>query len=236
MKQIARPLSAALVAPAHADDKVVVELFTSQGCSSCPPADALLTELATRKDVIALSFHVDYWNYIGWKDPFSSKDYTRRQHSYRAGMNSRYVYTPQLIIDGQDDVVGSRRGQALGKITARQNAKRLDVAARQAGAAVLEVKIGAGDADSADVWLVAYDALHTTEIRRGENAGVTLKNANVVRSLRHVGNWNGQTQTLRVALSEEEMKGRSGCAVIVQKPGGGPVLGAAQLAYSTGGS
>jgi hypothetical protein len=241
MKQMTRFLSAALIAaalatPALADDKVLVELFTSQGCSSCPPADTFLTELAKRDDVIALSFHVDYWNYIGWKDPFSDKDFTRRQHAYRAGMSSRYVYTPQMVIDGQIDVVGSRRGQALDRIEARRSAKRLDVAARHADKDAVEVKIGAGAASGADVWLVSYDALHKTEIRRGENEGVTLKNANVVRSLRHVGNYTGQTQTLRITLDDNEMKGRSGCAVIVQKPGGGPVLGAAQLAFSTGGS
>jgi len=107
---------------------VVVELFTSQGCSSCPPADALLAELTGRPDVVALSFHVDYWDYIGWKDPYASPQYTARQQRYTQALNLRYVYTPQIVVDGRADVVGSHRAEVLAAIeTAAQRDRPIDI-------------------------------------------------------------------------------------------------------------
>jgi hypothetical protein len=232
---VAAAAAAALAGPAQAgQSKVVVELLTSQGCSSCPPADAFLVELAKRDDVIALSFHVDYWNYIGWQDPFSFKGATRRQHAYRAGMGLRYVYTPQMVIGGALEHVGSGRAAVLNKIDALRAAPRIDVTAKHAGDHALSVSFGAGRAGAADVWLVSYDGLHTTEIRRGENEGVTLKNAHVVRSMRRIGSWSGKAETMTVTLKDGEMAGRTGCAVIVQKPGGGQIIGAASLSFGRG--
>ena len=99
------PTAASVAEPAP----VVVELFTSQGCSRCPPADAYLAELARRPDIVALSFHVDYWNYVGWRDPFSSTRWSKRQRDYGASLNRRFVYTPQIVVDGRDESIGSRR-------------------------------------------------------------------------------------------------------------------------------
>jgi hypothetical protein len=222
---------AALAGTALAEPaKVVVELFTSQGCSSCPPADAFLAELAKRDDVIALSFHVDYWNYLGWKDPFSTAESTQRQRDYRAGLGLRYVYTPQMVIDGAAQAVGSGRAEVLGGIEKMRGRDRVAVSAARGEAGELAVTVGEGaDGAGADIWLAAYDRRHSTEIRRGENSGVTLINAHVVRSLRRIGRWSGRKDVLRVTLTEAEFKGRDGCAVIVQKPGGGPILGATAI-------
>ena len=117
----------ALPAFAGGGRKVVVELFTSQGCSSCPPADAYLAELAKRDDVIALSFHVDYWNYIGWKDPFSSPEAAARQRAYGRALQKRYVYTPQIVVDGRAEAVGSNRAVVSSLIKMAQAAQKIDI-------------------------------------------------------------------------------------------------------------
>jgi hypothetical protein len=214
--------------PAHADPSLtVVELFTSQGCSSCPPADEHLVELAQLQYLLPLSFHVDYWNYIGWQDPFSSKIATLRQKAYGTQLHLRYVYTPQMVIDGINETVG----------TARSKVKSLIEAARQRAKLVIEVERGAGDgtrvtilADRhlgrpAVVWGVLYGHSHTTPVTRGENAGRTLVNANVVHAFDKVGEWRGERTVIVMppaALGEANRH-----AVIVQGDmGTGPILGA----------
>ncbi len=206
---------------------VVVELYTSQGCSSCPPADAFLGELAMWPGVIALAFHVDYWDYIGWKDPFAQPAYTQRQKSYQRSFASRYVYTPQMVIDGRDHAVGSRRGEVEDKIAeARARKKAVTVGFDAVDGGRVVIPAGPAPRGGADVWLVVYDEAHETEVARGENSGRTLKDFNVVRELQHLGYWTGEALTLPLALDDAAARGRSGCAVIVQHRETKEVLGA----------
>jgi hypothetical protein len=173
---------------AGAGGPVLVELFTSQGCNSCPPADAYLGDLAKRRDVVALAFHVDYWDYIGWKDPFADAAWTARQRAYARSLGTAQIYTPQMVIDGGRHAVGSDR-RAVERLIA-EAAKRerptLELA-RHAGGLDLRID-GAG---AGEVWIVGYDPRHETKVARGENAGRTLTEFNVVRGLRKVETWPG---------------------------------------------
>jgi hypothetical protein len=211
---------------------VVVELFTSQGCSSCPPADALLGKLAKRPDVVALAFHVDYWDYIGWKDPYASPAFTQRQHSYADALGLHMVYTPQMVIDGHADVVGSHTLAVEAAIAdARQQPKLLLTLGHNAAGAY-DVRIpdapAGGASGPASVWLVLFDRQHQTPVKRGENAGATLTDYNIVREFRRLGTWSGTAVDLPLGIDPAAMK-ESGCAVIVQADPMGPVLGAAAL-------
>lgn len=210
---------------------VVVELYTSQGCSSCPPAEAFLGELARRPDVLALEFHVDYWDYIGWKDPFADHANSDRQRKYSGRLGSRYVYTPQIVINGRIDAVGSDRDQVEEAIkSARETAADGPSVALSREADTVRIRIGGtGEVGAYDVFFVTYDAEHTTDVMRGENRGRTLVNTNIVRSLQQLGHWIGKPTELKVSVAD--MKGDGGCAVIIQQRGAGPVLAAASLAY-----
>jgi hypothetical protein len=213
-----------------ADPQVVVELFTSQGCSSCPPADELLTELAERPDVVALSLHVDYWDYIGWKDPYASPQYTARQQRYGEALNLRYVYTPQIVVDGRINVVGSRRAEVLSAIeTAAKRDKPIDITFGTGNGGMVIIPEGHAPDEGATVWLAVYDRAHVTEIKRGENAGRKLRNANVVRSFERLGTWTGARLEIPLDLAGARARGRDGCAVIVQQGRAGPVLAAAAM-------
>ena len=226
------PIAALLIgAPAGnaAEDAVhprtVVELFTSQGCSSCPPADAFLGELSRRPDVIALGFHVDYWDYIGWKDPFASKAFTGRQHAYGQALGRGYVYTPQMVVDGMSHATGSRVNEVERLIAARRDAQRLPVRLMRAGTGRLKVSVGAGGARGpADVWFVTYTRARITDVASGENGGRRLANYNIVRRLTHLGRWTGAPVEFTVSLGEAEA---DGCAVLVQAEGHREILGAA---------
>lgn len=226
-------IAAVLVsAPALAgSDKVVVELFTSQGCSSCPPADRLLGELAARDDVIALSFHVDYWNYLGWDDPFSSVISTNRQRAYRAAFGLRYVYTPQIVVGGVAQEVGSHRGKVLRAIERLRGGRQIkvDISHPDKKTAIVNVGAGAAPAGPATVWLFAYDKSHSTEIRRGENSGVRLVNTNVVRETRKIGEWNGRNLKITLPIAMMGIDKQDGCAIVVQSTDGGQIYGAADF-------
>ncbi len=204
---------------------VVVELYTSQGCYSCPPADRLLGELADLPEVLALSFHVDYWDYIGWKDVFASPAHSDRQRQYARALSLPYVYTPQMVVDGRYDVAGSRGRQVVAAIekAARNQASfdiEIDVEAK-----LIRLPEGQAPKDGATVWLVMYDAEHSTEITRGENTGKTLTYHNVVRDYRKLGVWNGKALELPIDLAAASE--RDGCAVLVQEDRHGPIIGAA---------
>jgi hypothetical protein len=229
---LAAALAVVAVFPAVADNGrplTVVELFTSQGCSSCPPADALLGELAGRDDVLALSIHVDYWDYIGWKDPFAKPENTQRQRRYAKYLGLRYVYTPQLVIQGADHVVGSDRDGVLEKIARAAKTDRVAVGIHRDGDG-LRISIPAGAEEPAAVWLALFDSRRDTKIRRGENAGRTLSYYNVVRNMTRIGTWSGRTLEIRTAMSGISTLGGDNCAVILQSLKTGRILGVARIA------
>lgn len=224
--------AAAAEMAAPAPPPVVVELYTSQGCSSCPPADAYLQELAKQDGVLALSMHVDYWNGLGWPDPFSSTVVTDRQRAYRAALDGRYVYTPQMVIGGRTHAVGSHRLEVATAIAEvrRQMKGAPSLAVSHGADKQVTVRIGAGQAsEPATLWLVAFDDRHTTAVPRGENAGRTLTYVNVVRDLRAVGTWTGEPREFTVDLADEVMRGFENCALILQSGRAGPVITALSM-------
>ncbi len=212
----------------------VVELFTSQGCSSCPPADAFLGELAGRADVLALSFHVDYWDYIGWKDPFASAAHTRRQRDYSRKLGLRYVYTPQMVIQGAAHATGSDRSAVLSRIEKDRALARVPVELRQGDDGGVRLSIpdapATGEAaEEADIWLVIFDREHLTPVKRGENRGRNLRNYNVVRRLSRIATWRGKALDMPVTVPDMVLGGGRACAVLVQSTETGRILGAAAL-------
>lgn len=221
-----RPTPAFAASPPQARP-VVLELFTSQGCSSCPPADALLRELSrTRADVLALSFHVTYWDNLGWRDPYSLDIATRRQRAYAATLPSD-VYTPELVIDGRRGVVGSDRRAVdtaiQGSRPGAAGAPRVTVHRRN-GEAVVEI---AGDAaatieSGGFAMLVGYDPEHVTSVGRGENGGRKLVEANIVRGVEMLGEWQGGARQYRHTLPQGER-----IAVLLQDRDG-HIIGAAR--------
>ena len=192
---------AARAAPAP----VVVELFTSQGCSSCPPADALLAEIVrTRPDVLALGLHVTYWDRLGWRAPFSLPAATARQRSYAALVRDGAIYTPQLVAGGRHQAIGSDRGAVTAAIsaaraTAGQVTLTLTLVATAGPAAdPTAVTLSAGPGTGAGtLWLIGYDPQHVTPVRGGENGGRTLTEANVVRAMMPAGAWTGTAAVFR---------------------------------------
>jgi hypothetical protein len=213
-------------APALADP-VLVELFTSQGCSSCPPADRFLGELAQRKDVIALAYHVDYWDYIGWQDKFARPEHTVRQKDYRDALGLHTIYTPQMVVDGRYDVVGSQRAAVESSIESAAGQAKLPIAIAEIGGK-LRVTAPAMEIDQAQpasLWLVTYSRRNETEVSKGENAGSILVEYNIVHELRRLADWNGNAIDLELDVSTADKN--MGCAVILQVDGNGPILGVA---------
>lgn len=212
---------------------VVLELFTSQGCSSCPPADALLAELSRRSDVMALSLHVDYWDYLGWSDTLGSPECSERQRAYAARLGDGQVYTPQMVIDGREQMVGSHRQAILGAIdrqTAGQGARvPMTVAARN-GELLVEVAAAPDERlrQGATVWVVTVAPQIDVEIKRGENAGRTITYTNVVRRFAPAGMWHGEPMALSLPKSAVVGDSRT-CAALLQADGTGPILGAAWM-------
>lgn len=172
----------------------VIELFTSQGCSSCPPADRLLAELAHHSNIVALSFPVDYWDYIGWKDIFASPLFTARQQAYARSSVDGRVYTPQVVVDGVKADVGSDRAaitQDIAKPPGLGSAMSVPMTIKESGG-YLHVDVGAGQATGAGVYVLRVVASRTVEIGRGENSGRSVTYTNVVRAMSKIGDWNGQ--------------------------------------------
>jgi hypothetical protein len=207
--------------PAAADPRpVVVELFTSQGCSSCPPADAVLAELATRPNVLALGFHVDYWDRLGWRDPLSAPGSTARQNDYAKQFGKSEIYTPQIVVDGQRQVVGSRRGEVLQAI---EQSNPLATAPVNFAADRRSVTVGAGTGDGA-ITLIRFLRNRSTEVRAGENEGRAAIDVNGVVQLTRLGAWDGTMQTLPIDPPDTE----HGIAILVQSRDG-KILGAAAI-------
>ncbi len=227
---VATGLWAALAVAAYAqssDNPVVVELYTSQGCSSCPPADAVLAKLAGRDDVIALALHVDYWDYIGWKDTFGDPANAKRQRAYAQVAGARNVYTPQMVVAGEDHLVGVRPTELSDLIaTHGSKASPVDLAAKRTGGSVhIEATATSGLPNGAIIQIVRYLPKANVSIERGENAGRTVTYTNIVESWKRVADWDG-----RNALSiDVDAPGKSPVVVIVQEPGPGAILAAARL-------
>ena len=232
-------LALALLAtlPAKAGDRapVVVELFTSQGCNSCPPADKFLGELATRDDVLALSFHVDYWDYLGWKDTFATKESTHRQSMYRDRLMGPYVYTPQIIIDGRAEVQGTDRARVATEIVKSKTLADLGDKAAPALIRCSETKDGQYQISLPErpgttkvmLWLVRFDRQQHVKIGRGENSGKKLPYTNVVREVRHIGEWKGQA--MQITLPAGTVQDGSGAAVLAQDDHAGRILAAGKF-------
>ncbi len=228
-----------LAAPGHgragARRPVVVELYTSQGCSSCPPADALLGKLVERKDVIALSLPITYWDMLGWKDTLASDDNTRRQKAYAQVMGHGGVYTPQMIVDGVNDIVGSREAAVDSAIDARAADLRNVPVTLSATPHELRVSIGPGTTaggernDDATIWLFDVLAKATVAIHAGENEGRSMTYRNIVRDVRAVGMWKGQPVSLDLPRPDLMKEPHDAIVVVVQEDGYGRILGAAEL-------
>lgn len=219
-------LFASVAAPATAQSPVVVELFTSQGCSSCPPADKLMHDLAERDDVIALALHVDYWDYIGWKDEFADPAYADRQRGYAVEAGRRSIYTPQMIINGQADIVGTRPME-LSKHIADYGAKPsvVNLALSRRGEDVVISAQTTAATGPLVVQMLRYVPQRTARITRGENAGHTITYANVTQDWKILQEWDGVTEL----TLETPAPGDMPLVVLVQKGVSGPILAAAQL-------
>jgi len=229
MLRLASFISVCLGQTALADTgPVVVELYTSQGCSSCPPADEMLVELSQREDVIALALHVDYWDYIGWVDEFANPEHTRRQQNYARAAGDTTIYTPQFVIAGQDIVIGARGMDVADLISAHRDQRHaVDVDLEWSGD-VLSIAAELNDDPREEGYVVQLVQIlpeQIVDIRRGENASKTINYSNVVQSLEVIGQWDG----LAPISLEADVAGAQQLAVIVQEGTNGPVVGAAKL-------
>jgi hypothetical protein len=229
--------SSAAPAPSPARKAVVVELFTSEGCSSCPPADDLLRKIAEDPSaagvqVIPLGFHVDYWNHLGWKDRFSDAAWSRRQEDYARKFHLDGPYTPQMVIDGRSELVGNdRSGVAKAIAGAAAQPQPADVQLSIDGTARLAVRVSAPFSTGGDVWFAITENNLSNQVSAGENNGHVLHHAAVVRELRRVGtlaNGNFAT-TVPFAVRREWKRNDTALSVFVQQAGEGPVLGAATI-------
>lgn len=221
---------------ADSEKPVVVELFSSQSCSSCPPADALLGRLETDPDLVTITWPVEYWNYLGWKDTLAKRAFTHRQKAYKKALGERFIYTPQVIVNGRRDAVGNKEKKVMEAIEAAQTGDRLvPVSLRQQGDQVT-ISIGAGDgAADTGIWLIPTRSQKDVAILGGENKGRTITYTNVARDIRKIGDWQGAPQELRISVTEIQSDDSDGCAVLLQEGHSGPILGGAQIvSFSAG--
>jgi len=232
---ICAALSLFALAPARvqAGEPVLIELFTSQGCSSCPPADRLLRELGAREDVIALAYHVDYWDYLGWEDAFGQRAFSKRQHSYSQRVNREYIggryrgaFTPELVIAGSDSLVGSARKIIEKRIAAHSRAPApATISLRRDGGAIrVEIASRGKPAPRVRVMLATYVPSATVRISRGENAGKTIDYSNIVTDLRKIGEWDG---TAPVTVAARDVEGPA--VIFLQRGEAGRIIACAQI-------
>jgi hypothetical protein len=241
---LAATMSLPMLATASADPAApragtLVELYTSQGCNSCPPANKLVGKLADRDGVVVLTFPVDYWDSLGWKDTFGSHAFTERQRAYATARGDDQVYTPQVVVNGLVHAVGSQADavdSAITRTTAAVQPRqpKFDVTVKKS---VISVSTGDAPSDtldflkSATVWLAEYRRTATVAIKRGENAGADLTYTNIVRKMTRVGEWKGKANTLSVTLNGkgDDRGPYDGAVVFLQKDSSGPVLAAVEL-------
>ena len=230
---------ARLAAAATGNPPVLVELFTSQGCSSCPPADEFMAELVNRPGIIAVSLNVDYWNYLGWQDTLSQPLFSRRQKEYATRRGDGRVYTPQMVINGRTHMVGSHRYDVLAEISQQSAVPDRYFVPIEMGVrgSELDIMVGGSPTDriiqDSTVWVMSVAPEVTVQIERGENSGRTVTYHNVVRRLTPAAMWKGQQ--LRISLPRKHMmdKQASNCVVVLQGDNGGVVLGCASMAATS---
>lgn len=210
-------------APAQPGGLIVVELYQSQGCSSCPPANANVAAISDRPDVLALSFAVTYWDHLGWRDTFAKQQFTARQYAYAHGLGHSNVYTPQVVLNGQADLSAVDSGELAAAMSRVPRVSSQSIALTNGA-----VQIGAGQPQPpADVWLVRYDRRTLpVPISAGENGGRTLPHKNIVRDLVHLGTWSGAPVSFPVAPPADA---NFGTAILVEKQNGGPIVAAAKF-------
>lgn len=219
-------LLASSAGAAAAKPPVLVELFTAQGCGSCNDANNYLSRLAERPGVVALTFSVDYWDYLGWTDTFAKPEYAERQKAYVTRLKLREPYTPQVVVDGREEAQGLKTAEVDRLVRAAAAAPRNPPDIRFVGARRVDVGSGRVAKGGAEVWLIRYDprAVEVTP-RAGDNRGETVIQRNVVREIRRLGPWRGRPQAYRIPpASDDGLK----TVVVVQAPRGGRVLGVAQ--------
>lgn len=222
-------LAATGAAPALAADAAhptVIELFQSQGCSSCPPANANVNALSLRPDVLALSFAVTYWDGLGWKDVFAKQQFTDRQWAYAHAFGNSQVWTPQVVVNGRANVTGTKRAPLDSLIAGNDRGSGGPVVAISGGNVAVRGAIGKPGGKPADVWLVRYEPRSIeVAIKAGENGGRTLPHRNIVRELIRIGRWNGGSA--QFAVPAATLPGLA-TAAFVQSGAGGPILAAAR--------
>ena len=216
------------VQPGSLQGRAVVELFTSQGCSSCPPADRVLGELSTMPNVTALAFHVDYWDSIGWRDLYSIPNAVERQDRYVQGLNLSSAFTPQAVINGHLSVVGSDKARILSALAeTKDDAIPVSLAVSDG---MLTVNLPERPVRAVyGVFVAAYLPQASTPVGRGENSGRTLQEFNIVRQFRSIGNWSGHAAVFRTPVGSFPADA-SQVAVLVQREGQGPIIGSAAIA------
>ncbi len=228
---VAAPVSSAPKRPA------VVELFTSQGCSSCPPADTFMEELAEREDLIALSYNVDYWDYLGWRDTLASPAHSQRQYDYAKSRADMDVYTPQMIIDGKSHYVGSQKNAVNAAIRrSAQSTPSLWVPMSLGGTeSEFAIDVAAArPAPAGTVWLMTMAPRIAVKIEKGENAGHDVVYCNVVRKIVPAGMWAGEAVTLRLPRQGVMDEDSKGCVALLQTGNVGPIIGAATWGETRG--
>jgi hypothetical protein len=219
-----------LTGPARAASpiEVVVELFSSQGCKSCPPGDRLLSELRDVPGVLALTLHVDYWDYLGWKDTLASPDFSQRQYDYAKARGDMDVFTPQMVVNGETPIVGSQRSEVLAVVErSRKPRWPVDVKVSDGGREMVIDIAASGAAEDATLWVMPVLERTTVKIEKGEMAGREIAYTNVVRRLVPAGMWKGGAT--RIALPRDGLltADATGCVALLQKGKVGPVLGCA---------
>ncbi|WP_374373512.1 DUF1223 domain-containing protein [Dongia sp.] len=224
------PAPATILRPLTAAKPVVVELFTAEGCSSCPPADRYLADLAQRRDLLALSFHVDYWDYTGWQDRFAAPAFGARQHAYAKAKGENMVYTPQIVIAGALPMLGSDRVAVEAGLRAARNRKVMaePVLAKDAGGDIRLTLPATPLSVPASLWFVTFTHRDQSDVTAGENNGQRVVSVNIVRTLRKLGQWQGGALTQSIRLTPEEMAAApDACAIIANEAEFGPVVAAA---------
>ena len=237
-------LAMPFVPAAHAQEssqrpKGVVELFTSQGCTSCPPADEMLGEMVAKGDVVALAYHVDYWDYLGWRDTLASSENTARQQEYSKVFGKRSVYTPQAVVNGRAPLNAAKRAKVHGALEGMSrggDGLTVDVSiSYQDDIMVVETGAASQPVGDAQIVVVYYEPATRVDIARGRNSGRQFTYRNSVLGFHSAGMWTGGETRIELPVGEFVKKGAGGCAVLLQQmaPGGlpGPILGAAILEY-----